>query len=87
MNEALNRTYPGKKLDEKTFKMIKPEFSELGHIASIQELAMFMSQVFYESAGLKYKEELACMHNPEKCTYVNNTGGQPGNYSFYYLPC
>ena len=79
LNAALVGTYPsGVPLTSQTFTTIEPQLSTLAKIDSKRELAMMLSQVFFESIGLKYKEELACYKDPAKCTYVNNTGGAPG---------
>lgn len=52
-----------------------------GGITSNRELAMFMSQIMWESGGLVYKSEIACKTNNCAGSYQDTTG-LPGK--FYY---
>ena len=45
---------------------------ESGGITTKRELAMFLAQIIWESAGLQYVEEIACKNN-----------GCPGNYQYW----
>jgi predicted chitinase len=52
-----------------------------GSISSKRELAMFLTEVLWESGGLRYKKELACAHN--NCSGSYRTGSEPRG-KFYY---
>ena len=53
-----------------------------GNIDSKRELAMFLSQILWESGGLRYKKEIRCESNSCAGEYVHPPLDVPGKYYF-----
>jgi len=56
-------------------------YQSAGQISSTRELAMFLAEILWESGGLQYKRELACITN--NCTTSYRSAGDPDGVYYY----